>query len=177
MKQHFDPTGEGSNYKMVAVFDRRGAAEDAMRTVVDGTPLQPTQLDLLGPDSDHKNRKLLPESRGIWRTLVRAHAGFGLLGALSGVALFLLLNRFGVPFVSQNPTAALLLAIHVFTMLGLMAGGLFTLRPDQLPYIRLAREALEQGRSVLVVHAGSSDELQNARTILQQSAMRAVSTI
>lgn len=174
MNPTMELTGESSNHKMAVVFETREGAEKARQALAEETGLGMSQLDVLGPDTDAANRTLLPESRGIWRTLVRSHVGLGLAGAVLGVALFLVLNFAGVPFVAGNPWAALLLAVHVLTMLGLMAGGLLTLRPDQVPYIRVAREALRSGRSVLVVHARSADELDAPRALLQRTAFGAV---
>lgn len=177
MKPTFELTGESSNHKMAVVFETRDSAEKARNALAEETGLEASQMNVLDPDSEAANRSLLPESRGIWRTLVRSHVGLGLAGAVAGVALFLALNLADVPFVAGNPWAALLLAVHVLTMLGLMAGGLLTLRPDQVPYIRVAREALSDGRAVLVIHARSADELDTPRALLEQNAFEAIRAV
>jgi hypothetical protein len=61
-------------------------------------------------------------------------------------------------------------------MLGLLVGGLFTLRPDQSPYLYTARDALRAGQSVLLVHARTGDELRAARQILEDPALATVRT-
>jgi hypothetical protein len=69
-----------------------------------------------------------------------------------------------------------LVFVHVLALFGLMVGGLVTLRPDQVPYIQTARSALKSGRSVLLLHAESSEELVEARSLLEESALRTVRT-
>lgn len=176
MDNPLDPTGETSNHKLAAVFEDHDGAERARSALVDETVLEAEQVDVLDPGSERANRALLPESHGIWRTLVRSHVVLGIAGAVAGVALFALLDAAGATFVSDNPLAALGAFVLVLTLFGLMLGGLVTLRPDQVPYIRVAREALQAGRSVLVVHARSERELGDARSLLARPALKAVRT-
>lgn len=176
MDNPLDPTGEASNHKLAAVFETADGAESARRTLGDETDLESDQLVVLEPGSERANRALLPESHGIWRTLVRSHIVLGIAGAVAGVLLFFALDAAGVAFVSDNPLAALGLFVLVLTLFGLMLGGLVTLRPDQVPYIRVAREALQAGHTVLVVHARSERELGDARSLLARPALKAVRT-
>jgi|SRR6056297_128629 len=169
-------SGEASNHKLAAVFDDRGQAEDALQTLAGSTGLAPNQMRLLDRQTKRINRKLLPESTGIGRTLVRSHIVFGIVGLWFGLLLFLILNAAGQTFVTDNPIASLLLFLHVATLFGLMVGGLLTLRPDQVPYIRVVREALQSGRAVVVVHATSSDELGRAHSVLDGPAERVIAT-
>jgi len=176
MNDFFDPTGESSNHKLAAVFETRPDAERAQQKLNGETTLGGSQIQVLDRPSDPIDRALLPESRGIGRTLIRSHLIFGAIGACSGFLIFLTLNVFGLPFVANNPIAAFLVLLHVSTLSGLLVGGLVSLRPDQVPYIRIAKEALQSGRSVLVVHAKSSDELGQARGIVEGSARKVVAT-
>jgi hypothetical protein len=176
MNHPLDPTGEASNHKLAAVFESRDGAEAARRKLIEETALDDEQIDVLDPGSEAANRALLPESHGIWRTLVRSHVVLGIAGAVAGLALFLVLDAFGVRFVSDNPLAALGVFVLVLTLFGLMLGGLLTLRPDQVPYVRVAREALQAGHSVVVVHARGASELGDARSLLERPALKAVRT-
>ncbi|NKI36559.1 hypothetical protein HFP89_15415 [Wenzhouxiangella sp. XN79A] len=176
MSHPIDPTGERSNHKLAAVFDTATGTDRARQRLVDETSLSADQIDVLGPDSAEANRRLLPESRGIWQTVLRSHLVLGLAGATLGLALFLILLLGDIRFVVDNPLLSVLVFVHVFTLFGLMVGGLVSLRPDQVPYLRTARSALAAGKSVLLVHAGSSAELAEARSFLKQPALKTVRT-
>ena len=96
--------------------------------------------------------------------------------AIVAVLLFFLLSALGVPFVTDNPAAALGLFVLVLTLAGMMLGGLVTLRPDQVPYIEVAREALRSGHHVLLVHARSAEQLGEARDLLERPALKTMRT-
>ena len=78
--------------------------------------------------------------------------------------------------MTDNPAAALGLFVLVLTLAGLMLGGLVTLRPDQVPYIEVAREALRSGHHVVIVHARSADQLGEARDLLERPALKTMRT-
>lgn len=176
MTHPIDPTGETSNHKLAAVFDDRADAEEATRAVAAETSLAADQLAVVDADAAQTNRKLLPESHGIWRTLIRSHVVLGAVGALTGIGLFVSLYMLGARFVTDNPLLAAMVFVHVLTLFGLMVGGLTTIRPDQVPYVRVARKALREGHVVVLVHAQSGSELSAARDVLKQPALKAVRT-
>ena len=176
MSHALDPTGERSNHKLAAVFDTADGMKRARRQLIAETSLGDEQVDVLGTDSTDTNRRLLPESRGIWKTALRSHLVLGLTGAVLGLALAVILLLAEVPFVADNPLMSMLVFVHVLALFGLMVGGLVTLRPDQVPYIRATGRALKAGQSVLLVHAESSAELGQARSLLEQPALKAVRT-
>lgn len=176
MKKTPGVSGEKSDHKLAAVFESEDRAREASRVLADETGLERDQLEVLSPGSREAERALLPESHGIWRTLVRSHIWLGLAGAVAAVVLFLILSVLGVPFVTDNPVAALGLFVLVLTLAGLMLGGLVTLRPDQVPYIEVAREALRSGHHVLLVHARSAEQLGEARDLLERPALKAMRT-
>jgi len=177
MRHHLSPTGEQSNHKAAAVFDDLAQAERAERALGESTSLEPRQIDLLVPDTRNRGKRLLPESKGIWRTWLRAHAIFGAAGAIIGMLAFVVLYAADVAVITDNPLLAGILFLHVPTMMGLLAGGLFTLRPDQTAYLYGARDALKAGKHVLVVHARSAEQLDLARQILDKPDLQSVRTI
>jgi hypothetical protein len=176
MNDAIKPSGEISNHKMVAVFESEAQAHQAEAALTQATAFAAEQLDVVDPTTRKRGRRLLPESRGIWRTWLRAHAVFGAAGGMIGMIAFLALFLADVGVVSNNPLLAGLVFLHVPTMLGLLVGGLFTLRPDQSPYLYTARDALRAGQSVLLVHARTGDELRAARQILEDPALATVRT-
>lgn len=159
-------TGEVSNSKLAAVFDSRHAAHEAALALCRELRLAPAQVKLLTPGSADVDIKLEPEGGGIWRTIVVAHLWLGIWGALLGLLAFGLLYWGGVPFVVQSPIAAVLALLFFGTTAGLLLGGLVSLRPDQDRYIHATRDALEQGRSTVVVHALSSGQRTRAAEFL-----------
>lgn len=176
MKDVISPSGEVSNHKMVAVFDSTAQAQQAATALREATAFGPDQLDVVDPTTGNRNRRLWPESRGIWRTWLKAHAVFGAAGAVIGLVAFLTLYLVDFRVVSNNPVLAGIVFLHVPTLMGLLVGGLFTLRPDQAPYLYTARDALDNGKSILLVHARTSEELSVARQVLEQPALATVRT-
>ncbi len=177
MTKTLSPTGESSSHKMAAVFDDAAQARLARKQLGESIDLDQKQTDVLEPQSRHRARRLLPESEGIWRTTLRAHAVFGALGAGLAIVTFFALLAAGWNVVTDNPVLSGLVFVHVLTLMGLLVGGLFTLRPDQSPYLYAARDALRSGKSILVVHAESHDQLNSARQFLEQPALATVRTI
>jgi len=176
MKSQLSPTGEDSNHKSAAVFDTIEEAEKAQAALLTSSSLDPQQIDVLSPDSENQGRRLLPESQGIWRTWLRAHAVFGVIGAIIGMLSFAVLYAAGVTVITDNPLLAGIMFFHVPTMMGLLIGGLFTIRPDQASYLYTARDALKAGKFVIVVHAHSPEQLDAARKLLEGPALETART-
>jgi len=169
-------TGEVSNSKLVAVFDTGTSAQAAANAVHAGMSLQHSQVQVLLPGEPDAGRKLEPENRGIWRTIVIAHIRFGIVGAVVGGLLFALLIWLGVAFIVQSPWAAGLVLVSFGTLAGLLVGGLVALRPDHDLYIQAARAALANNRAAVVIHAFSRDEAATAGEILRQQGGEVTST-
>ena len=95
---------------------------------------------------------------GIWRTILRAHAKLGVVGAVLGLVAFAILYALGLPMVVQSPVAAGLVLLGFGTIAGLMLGGLVALRPDHDRYVQATRDAMEEGHTTVVVHALSREQ-------------------
>jgi len=65
-------TGEASNRKIAAVFGGPAEAQRAAQALRAALSLGQAQVQVIAPDEPHPGRKLEPESRGIWHTIVRA---------------------------------------------------------------------------------------------------------
>lgn len=109
--------------------------------------------------------------------MIRAHIWLGLAGAVLGLLAFGNMLALGVQFIVLSPWWSALLLIGFGTIGGLMLGGAVSLRPDHSPYIAASREALQQGKYVVVVHATSADELEQAEAILKPNAGETVRTL
>ena len=170
-------TGEASNSKVAALFDEHDAARAAAVDVQDALGLSEGQVQVVTPGDVRPGRKLEPESHGIWRTAIRAHAWLGASGLVLGIALFCVMWLMGVPFVVNAALPALFACVFFGGTAGLLLGGLLTLRPDQDLYLIKVRTALDAGRCAVVVHAFNREQAALARTRLEAHSSEVVSTL
>lgn len=170
-------TGEVSNSKVAAVFPREAAARAAAQAVAAALDLDAAQVQVITPSEPHPGRKLEPESRGIWRTIVVAHVRLGIVGAVVGVVAFAVLYAIGLPFITASPVAAALILLGFGAVAGLMLGGLVSLRPDHDRYVEATRDAMEAGNTTVVVHAFSVEQRQQAAEFLRGQGGEVTSTL
>lgn len=170
-------TGESSNHKLAAAFADPGAARAAAGELAAALSLEPAQVQVILPGEPHPGRKLEPESHGIWRTIVIAHARLGLAGAAVGVLGFAALYAMGVPFIVSSPVAAGLVMLFFGAVAGLMLGGLVALRPDHDRYVQATRDAMAAGETTVVVHAFSAAQRDQAEQWLVARGGRSTSTL
>ena len=170
-------TGEVSNSKVAAVFTDASVARDVAARLRSALKLSEGQVQVITPADREPGRKLEPEGRGIFRTIVRSHVRLGALGAVAGAALFGVLWARGIPLISNSATMAAGVLVAFGTVAGLMLGGLVSLRPDHDLYIIKVREALADGRSAVVVHAFSREQNSEAAVLLSQAHGEVVSTL
>lgn len=170
-------TAEVSNHKVAAVFPDAGVARQAAAAVASTLALGASQVQLIRPDEPHPGRKLEPESRGIWHTIVVAHVKLGIVGAIAGAVLFGVLYAMALPFIVNSAVAALLVLVFFGAVAGLMLGGLVSLRPDHDRYVEATREAMEEGRTTVVVHAFSVEQRAQAADFLRARGGDVTSTL
>jgi hypothetical protein len=170
-------TGESSNSKVAAVFVDEARAREAARALRDALGLGGAQVQVITARTRGVGARLQPESHGIWRTALRAHAWLGLAGLVAGGLVFLAMRAAGVPFIVNSPGLALFALLFFGMTAGLFAGGLVTLRPDQDPYLIKVREALEGGRTAVVVHAFSSGQAADAQRRLAAAGGDTIATL
>ncbi len=170
-------TGEVSNSKLAAVFDSRRLAREAATALCRELGLGQAQVKLVTPGSADVDIKLEPEGGGIWRTIVVAHVRLGIWGAVLGLAAFALLYWGGVPFIVQSPVASVLVLLFFGTTAGLLLGGLVSLRPDHDRYIHATRDAMEQGRTTVLVHALSNEQRTRAAAFLSSRGADVTQTL
>ena len=160
-------TGELSNSKVAAVFASESAARQAAGAVAKVLALGPAQVQVVTPVEPHPGRKLEPEERGIWNTIVVAHVRLGIVGAIAGLLAFLAMYFAGLPFVTLNALAAGLVLLFFGAVAGLMFGGLVSLRPDHDRYVEATREAMAEGHTTVLVHAFSMEQRDRAAEFLR----------
>ncbi len=159
-------TGEVSNSKLAAVFDRESEARAAMQAVVSGAGLQPVQVKLVTPAEPNPGIKLQPEGQGIWRTILLAHLKLGIAGTVVGALAWAVLMWLGVTLIVSSALLAAVAFMFMGAIAGLMLGGLVALRPDQDRYVQATRDAIAHDRFTVVVHALSAEEAERAAKVL-----------
>ena len=170
-------TGEMSDSKVAAVFDSEDRARPAALEIRSRLGLRDSQVQVISPHDRHPGRKLLPEGRGIFRTIIIAHYKLGLAGLALGGLLFAVLYAMGVTAIVSSPILAGLLIVGYGGVFGLMVGGLVSLRPDQDPYLLKVRGALKEGNSAVVVHAFNAEERAQAEEALSARGGNTVRTL
>jgi hypothetical protein len=178
MAAHPSPiTGELSNSKVAAVFPNEVVALQAGQEVAAVLSLGSAQVQVIGPAEHHPGRILEPESRGIFRTIVLAHVRLGIAGAVIGLLAFAGLYAAGLPFIVNSPVAAALVLLFFGWIGGLMLGGLVSLRPDHDRYIEATRDAMDAGKTTVVVHAFSAEQAGQAAEVLRAQGGEVTSTL
>ena len=170
-------TAEVSNHKVAAAFPDPGVARQVAAAVASTLSLGASQVQLIRPGEPHPGRKLEPESRGIWHTIVVAHVKLGIVGVVAGVVVFGVLYAMGLPFIVNSPVAALLVLVFFGGVAGLMLGGLVSLRPDHDRYVEHTREAMQEGMTTVVVHAFSVEQRAQAANFLRDRGGEVTSTL
>lgn len=170
-------TGELSNSKVAAVFASQAAARAAAGKAAAALALGSAQVQVIVPGDTHMDRKLEPEHQGIWRTIVVAHIKLGVVGFFAALAVFAIAYALGVPFIVSSPVAACLVMLFFGTTGGLMLGGLVSLRPDHDRYVEAARDASQEGRTTVVVHAFTPDQARQAAAFLRAAGGEVTSTL
>ena len=170
-------TGEVSNSKVAAIFADEATARAVAANVQGTLQLTDAQVQVLSPSDRGPGRKLEPESGGMLRTIIRAHVVLGLLGAVAGAAAFGVLWAMAVPMIVNSAVLAAAVIVVFGAVAGLMLGGLVSLRPDHDRYIAKVFEALDEGRSAVVVHAFSREQNAQAETLLKAASGEVVATL
>jgi hypothetical protein len=175
--------GERSLTKVAGVFAARAQAEQAVRRLIQASGLDRSQVEVLEPRDGEWSRadvlasKMEPEDRGIWGTIIRAHALAGVIGFLMGAALCLLMWIMGQPGVRASPGLALMAMAGFGATFGLLAGGVLSLRPDHGRVIALVRQYLKAGRWAVVAHPDSPEQAERAEHTLKDGSERVVRTL
>src|SRR6476469_10647679 len=170
-------SGELSNSKVAAVFPSESSARQAASAVAAALSLGGAQVQVVTPAEPHPGRKLEPESRGIWHTIVVAHVRLGIVGIVAGALAFVALRAAGIAFIVNSPVAAALVLMGFGGVAGLMLGGLVSLRPDHDRYVAATRDAMEAGSTPVVVHAFSEEQRAQAAEFLRAQGGEVTSTL
>lgn len=167
--------GQWSLSKVAGVFSQQAQAETAMEALRNEAGLSKTQVRLLCPqDANDSHRELFGRTAqtapaAARRILVHTHLAGGLAGALTGLALFLWLDRASNPLVTNSPSVAFVAIVGFGMTFGLMAAGLVALRPDHIVLISQVRTALKANRWVVIADPVNGEETAKVKRVLEAS--------
>lgn len=134
-------------------------------------------MQLVLPHDYQWGKKVEPEGVGIWRTAIRSHVACGVIGLVAGLLIFACLYALGWTSVRTTPGMSLVAMAFFPTLLGLMVGGLLTVRPDHDAVIAPVREAAADGRWSVVVHPVTRRQRAAAIHMLTQTGAHVFSTL
>ncbi len=177
MKPSMSLTGEHESHKVAAVFETESDANGTAKALCNETSLTNEQVSVLSPADRRQGKELEPEDQGIWQTLVRSHVGLSVGGAVSGFVVYVILNALGIGFISQNTVVSASALPALGLMLGLLLAGGITIRSDHTPYLMKAQSALRKGHYVLAIHAESTQQIQEAKSLLRARNVKTVQTL
>ena len=151
-------SGEHYSHKVTAEFDSQVAADNAVQALIDKAGLPSSQITVIQPRDPDMARKVEPEAKEIGRTLAKAQVNLGLAGLVFGLVLAAVLVAVGPMATRSSPVMTFIGLGFLFPILGLLLGGIISLRPDHDPMIEHTRTATEAGLWTVVAHCTSSEQ-------------------
>jgi hypothetical protein len=130
------------------------------------------EIDLIEPGDPAVDRKFLPDSASVRRSLVRWHLVLGAAGlAVGGIAAIVLIKADLDPF-ALSPGYTFLVTVFFGTLAGLLLGGLVSIRPDQGRAAAEIKDLGAEGCWTVVVHCRNQEQAAVARRLLDKSLPR-----
>lgn len=175
--------GERSVTKVAGLFSTDEAARQAAQNLVEHSPLDPSQIRVLGPSDTAATlgsglgRAIEPDSKGIARTLVKSHLAAGLLGLIAGIVLFGVLMLIGIPAIVSSPYLSFFIIVGFGLVLGLMVGGFVSIRPDHEGVLTAVRHALDEGQWVVIAHPRNAEQTDDAVKALELGSEKVVRSL
>lgn len=130
------------------------------------------EVDLIEPGDPAIDRKFLPDSAGVRRSLVRWHLILGTAGLAIGVLVAIVMIVTGLDPFELSPGYTFLAAVFFGTLAGLLLGGLVSLRPDQGHAAAEIKDRSAAGCWTVVVHCHNREQTALARRLLNESLSR-----
>lgn len=165
--------------KVSAQFPDRDAAETAYTDLQSQAGLDDAQLELIAPYTPPgaADRRIQPETRQVRHSLIRWHLVLGGAGLVFGLLLAGTLINADIQLFSLSPGYTFLGLTLVMTLLGLMAGGLVSLRPDQTLLAARIKDEVKQGAWTLVAHVRDTAQKESVEALMHRRALRVQSTL
>lgn len=153
--------------KVTGRFETRAKAQVAAEQLKQQAALSVDQIDVVGPADSHADQKLQPERREVRNAFIRWHVILGPVGLIVGLVVAWILNESEIPLFNSAPVIVTM-ALAVFgLLLGLLAGGAVSLRPDQGYVAAAAKDDARKGYWTVIAHTGTQEEYDAARSVLR----------
>ena len=164
-------------HRVSAVFPNQSLADEASEALRNEVELKEKQIELVRPGDLGLERKLEHETTNMAWTIVRSHVGLGIIGFVAGLVLAAVLWGAGFDFAATRPGWLFILAGAVGAVIGLLAAGLVSVRPDHEPVILRAEQAAERGQWTVVAYARDEDEKHRVDEVLKEHSARVSESI
>lgn len=169
--------GERYPSRVAATFDNADSARRAADSLLHEADLSVEQVRVIDPQDPLIGHKLEPESRGVGRTLVRSHLFLGLLGLVTGLAVVASLLASGLAFAVSQPVMTGVSLGAFGAILGLLAGGVISVRPDHRRLNLMARDATRKGSWMVVALTARRSQRERARGVLARRSDEVMHTL
>ncbi|MFI9654635.1 hypothetical protein ABGV17_07880 [Guyparkeria sp. GHLCS8-2] len=160
-----------------AVFHDAGRARDAANALAAKAGFDSDQIVLVRPHDRELSSKVERESGAIFSTILRSHAVLGIVGAVAGLILAGVLVGAGFDWATTTPGWVFGVFAVVGGAIGMLGGGLVSIRPDHERVITDTEDASEHGKWTVVVHARDEDEKRRADELLEHYSKKVAESL
>lgn len=150
-------SGEQTSTTFIVVCESE-ADTTHLAALLEQQGLDTNQYDVISPNEKKYSRKLEPETTGVAKTAIKAHAVFGGIGFVIGLGIWGILRLSHIELIESSPWLVLIPLLFFSTIAGLMVGGLITLRPDHQLAIQTVKNARKKGQWSMVIHSRNSHQ-------------------
>lgn len=158
------------SYKVSAVFDDRNAAESTLDSI--NTKYQKNVAAfLVTPEKGDVDGKLEPETGAVKRELLASIFKGTLIGLIAGVIAVAYLAWAGISYVLASPMLSLGWLVFYGAMSGGAIGGIRGLRVSDGAHLSGLKDALTNGRIVIVAHAQDKELASKLKSYLSERAL------
>lgn len=156
--------------RVAAVFGDEVSANAAKQKLIDNG-ISSKVISIVKPDDSAISMKIEPESRGIYKGIIKSHGWLGLIGMIVGALIATALVLSGPEMTQSNPLYTYFVFVFFGAMFGMMIAGAISLRPDHDPLITKTVEASHEHHWTVIVQTDDGDEIDLVKKLLEGSAI------
>lgn len=158
------------SYKVSAVFNDRNAAESTLDRINTEYPNDVAAF-LVTPEKGDVDGKLEPETGAVKRELLASIFRGALIGLIAGVIAVAYLAWAGISYVLASPMLSLGWLVFYAAVSGGAIGGIRGLRVSDGAHFSGLKDALSNGRIIIVAHAQDKAKASKLKSYLSQRAL------
>ncbi|MDO6695511.1 hypothetical protein Q4574_19585 [Aliiglaciecola sp. 3_MG-2023] len=162
--------------KIVAVYENEFKAKQAAEKLINTAEISEDQFNIVAPEDRQFERKIEPETQAVGKTLLASHLMLGLIGMVTGLLVASSLIIAGTQFAVSSPIMLIIATGTLGTFMGLLVAGAVSLRPDHDSVVNKARDATHHNKWSVIVHAKDRQQIQQAKKVMKDSAVRFAET-